>query len=236
MSRSKKPLSVKRLLANRANASRSTGPRTPEGKACSAQNARKHGFRAAEFAVVRLEELDSVARLKADLLAVYRPVNPQELFALERIALAQQALIRAARLETGLFTCCLNEVMDYTGEPFILISNELIRDIEVTRAQNRNYGLAEGFHRMVRRANSWSLFLRYQAQAERHYRRAAEEFQRLRALREELPNEPIIEVQPDENETTSTPLETNPAAPQAHASSDGEGCSTTPPPQPVRAA
>jgi len=46
------------LAANRANAAHSTGPRTPSGKARSAQNARKHGFTASTFAVVRLEDLN----------------------------------------------------------------------------------------------------------------------------------------------------------------------------------
>ena len=202
------------LAANAANAQHSTGPRTAEGKARSAQNSRKHGFRAAEFAVVRIEDLQAVANLKADLVAVFQPVNSQELFAIERIALAQQALIRSARLETGLFTACLNEAMDPAGNPLILMTKELTGDIEVTRAQNRNYGLAEGFHRMVRQANSWSLFLRYQAQTERHYRRAVEEFERLKALRDELPNEPIFEPQPEQNQTTSTPFPTNPFPPE----------------------
>src|SRR5438105_11544511 len=52
----KPPVSEKQLAANRANATRSTGPRTPEGKARAAQNARKHGFTASTFAVVRLED------------------------------------------------------------------------------------------------------------------------------------------------------------------------------------
>ena len=65
----------------------------------------------------------------------------------------------------------------------------------------RNYALGEGFHRMTRQSNGWALFLRYQAQAERHYRRAVEEFERLRALRANLPNEAILEAQPEENET-----------------------------------
>jgi hypothetical protein len=82
---------------NRANAARSTGPRTPSGKARSAQNTRKHGFSASTFAVVRLEDLDEVANLRDDLIAVYKPVNSQELFAIERIALAQQAILRASR-------------------------------------------------------------------------------------------------------------------------------------------
>ena len=163
MPRPRKAVSEKQLAANRTNAIQSTGPRTPEGKARSAQNARKHGFTAANFAVVRFEDLNEVANLKTDLLAVYQPVHAQEFFAIERIALAQQALLRAARLEAGLFTTCLNAVLDPSGQPFLPMSQELVGDgdIETTRAQNRNYALAEGFHRMAKTANTWSLSLRY---------------------------------------------------------------------------
>ena len=165
------PISEEQLAANRANAAKSTGPRTPEGKARSAQNARSHGFTASTFAVVRLEDLNEVAHLRADLTAVYQPVNSQELFALERMALTQQAMLRAARLESGLFTTCLDMALALAGDghPFVPMSPELAGDgdIEITRAQNRNYALADGFQRMVRQANGWSLFLRYQAQAER---------------------------------------------------------------------
>src|ERR1700736_6450760 len=129
---SRKPVSQKQLAANHANASRSTGPRTPEGKARSAQNARKHGFTASMFQVVRIEELDEIANLKADLISVYQPVNSQELFAIERIALAQQSLLRAARFESGLFTACLNLAMTPSEEPLILMTAELTVDIEVT--------------------------------------------------------------------------------------------------------
>ncbi len=217
------PISEEQLAANRANAAKSTGPRTPEGKARSARNARSHGFSASTFAVVRLEDLNEVAHLKTDLTAVYQPVNSQELFSLERMALTQQAMLRAARLESGLFTTCLDVVaVDGEGHPFTPMSPDLVDDIEITRAQNRNYALADGFHRMVRQANGWSLFLRYQAQAERHYRRAVEEFDRLKALRADLPNEPILEVQPEEKEPTYVPPNEPISTPQPSAAPSPE--------------
>ena len=215
MPQPKPPVSEKQLAANRANATHSTGPRTPEGKARAAQNARKHGFTASTFAVVRLEDLQDLAKLTDDLVAFYQPLNSQELFAIERIALAQQALLRAARLESGLFTTCLNHTLSLDGEQqLVTMTEELTQDKEVTREQNRNYLLAEGFHRMATHSScSWSLFLRYQAQTERHYRRAVEEFERLKALRDasgtglpacpsqpESPNGPILETQPEQNE------------------------------------
>jgi hypothetical protein len=75
-----------------------------------------------------------------------------------------------------------------------------IGDIEITRVQNRNWVLGESFRRCVDQSNTWTLFLRYQTQAERQYRRAVEEFERLKALRPELPNEPILDAQPEVEE------------------------------------
>jgi hypothetical protein len=165
-------ISEKQLAANRANAALSTGPRTPEGKARSSQNARKHGF-TATFGVLAMEDLEEIERLKTDLIAAHQPVNNQELFALEQIAIAQQSLRRAARM-----------------------------------------------HTMSRDSNAWTQFLRYQAHAQRKYRFAVEEFERLVMQRdelyqedfenEELQNEPIFDAELQENEITSTRTETNP--------------------------
>src|SRR5215470_19176479 len=206
----KSPISEKQLAANRANAARSTGPRTPEGNARSSQNARKHGFTGSTFSVVRLEDVQEIANLKADLVACYQPVNSQELFALERMAIAQQGILRTARLESGLCTAALDHALDYTGNPIVTMTPDLVGngDIEITRQQNRNYAFGEGFHRMVKTSNAWQLFLRYQAQAERNYRRALEEFDRLKKLRPELPNEPIWEAElKEKEEPTPDPVE-----------------------------
>ncbi|MGA2268653.1 MAG: hypothetical protein ABSH44_09310 [Bryobacteraceae bacterium] len=194
-------ISARQLAANRANAAKSTGPRTPEGKARSALNSRKHGFTAASPAAGvpsgPAEDLQAVANLKADLVEVYHPVNSQELLALERVALAQQAILRAARLEAGLFAACFSQASNSARDP--------------------NHLLGAGFHRMTRESNSWSLLLRYQAQAERHYRRAIEEFERLKALREEIPNEAISPAQPQRTTTTCTPPAPNPDPSRAPA-------------------
>ncbi len=205
------PISEKQHAANRANAAKSTGPRTPEGKARSAQNARAHGFTASTFGVVRLEDLHEIAHLRTDLIAVYQPVNSQELFALESMALAQQETLRAARLGSGIFTTCLDMALNHDGAPFTPMSPDLVGDlsldIEITLAQNRNFALADGFHRLARKDNTFPLFLRYKAQTERLYRRAVEEFDRLKRLRPELPKEPILENQPAENEPDCAPTD-----------------------------
>jgi hypothetical protein len=69
------PISDQQLPANHANAAKSTGPCTPDGKARSARNSRAQGFTASTFAVVRLEDLTEVTHLKDDLTAVYHPVK-----------------------------------------------------------------------------------------------------------------------------------------------------------------
>jgi hypothetical protein len=131
------PITPIQLAANRANAAKSIGSHSPEGNARSASNARSHGFTASNFAVVRIEDLHQVADLKTDLTAVYRPVNSQERFALERMALTQQAILRAARLESGLFTNCLNETLDANDSPFTPMSPDLAGDGPTCRSTCR---------------------------------------------------------------------------------------------------
>jgi hypothetical protein len=222
------PITPQRLAANRANAARSTGPKSPAGKSHSAQNSRKHGFTAENFAVIRLEELDAVAKLRDDLITDLQPVNSQELFAIERIALAQQALLRAETLETGFFTSCLNHILGRGDALPFTLADDLTRDIEVTRAQNRGYALAEGLQQLTRQSAAFSLILRYKVQTERLYRRSVEDFTRLRKLNlpaspaadaaaeapeaEIAPNEPTSAPQPQQPPSL-TPSETNPPVP-----------------------
>jgi hypothetical protein len=105
--------------------------------------------------------------------------------------------------------------------PQIFPNEVLTGDLEVTRAHNRNFCLAEGFTQRTRNPNAWTFFLRYQAQSERLYRRAVEDFERVKKLRSELPNEPLNEPgneptapsQPEENKPPSPPEAENPEPP-----------------------
>jgi len=96
-------------------------------------------------------------------------------------------LLRCAALECGLHSDAMNECFTPGNYPRKALNDEVIRDVETSRAQNRTLCLAIGFQRVSQKHDCWKLFLRYQAQTERLYRRAVEEFERLRALREELP-------------------------------------------------
>jgi hypothetical protein len=213
----RKLVSEKQLAANRANAAKSTGPKSPEGRGHSSRNAVKHGLASENYTVVRLEDIDEVASLRAGLIATYQPVNSQELYALDQIAIRQQAMLRAARFEAGLFSACLNESLGPDGSPTFPLNEDVTYGIEITQAQNRNYCLADGFLRLARQGNGIQLFLRYQAQAERLYRRAVEDFERVRKLRAELPIEPILEddppAEPEENTTDSSSSEPAPSEP-----------------------
>jgi len=124
-------------------------------------------------------------------------VNAQELIAVERIAMSQQLIFRGARLDAGMFTSALNDVLDRTNRPFTPMDPDMVGDgdIEITRQQNRNYCIAEGFRRIAKESNAIGLMLRYRAQAEREYRRAVEDFDRLKTLRHEMPNEPNVGVE-----------------------------------------
>jgi hypothetical protein len=51
--------------------------------------------------------------------------------------------------------------------------------------------------RMVNESDVWSVMMRYQVNAERQYRRAVEDFDRLKRLRPEMPNHPNIGAAPD---------------------------------------
>jgi hypothetical protein len=123
------------------------------------------------------ESPEEVARLREDLIAFYRPINSQERFAIERIALAQQSLLRVARLETQLFAVPDAELLAIMG------------------------------------SDSYKLFLRHQAQAERAYKCALDELTLLQSLRPLMPVAPQPAAPAPKPQLVATAAAAAPASP-----------------------
>jgi hypothetical protein len=92
----------KQIEANRRNAKKSTGPKTPEGKAKSAQNALKHGL-LASCPVLPEEDPMAYELLRANLHKELCPEGQLETLLVNRIAATQWRLARVPGLEAALF-------------------------------------------------------------------------------------------------------------------------------------
>ena len=75
----------KQLEANRANAKKSTGPKSQEGKARSSFNSRKHGL-TAKTLVIGDENPADFDELRSGLMEQYDPQSAMEVELVERIA------------------------------------------------------------------------------------------------------------------------------------------------------
>ena len=92
-----------RAAASRRNGAKSCGPKTPAGKARSAQNALKHGLRAQKFVVLGDEDPQAFAALEAALIEELAPAGALQGLLAARIARAAWRLERADRIEGELF-------------------------------------------------------------------------------------------------------------------------------------
>ncbi len=90
----------RQIAANRRNASRSTGPRTPQGKIRSAQNASSHGCRAATLILATLGETKAEyqTHLQSQIDS-YKPKDDHQRALVETIAEAKWRIFRANRLD-----------------------------------------------------------------------------------------------------------------------------------------
>lgn len=88
------------IRANQANAQKSTGPRTAEGKARSAQNGLTYGLYAVKFAVT-LEDQAQAEALRAALVAQHNPQNITEALLVQQLTQAAWQLQRVNNIENG---------------------------------------------------------------------------------------------------------------------------------------
>lgn len=100
------PTSAKQIAANRRNARRSTGPRTPAGKAAVRHNALKHGILARETIITHGDHPENQADLEqllADLHDDCRPEGPLEELLVQQIAVCYWRLRRILHADSHEF-------------------------------------------------------------------------------------------------------------------------------------
>jgi hypothetical protein len=103
-----KSVSEKKRAANRANAKKSTGPRTPQGKKRVSLNALTHGL-TASTAVLPFENADHFEKFASALRADLRPSGFLQTLLAERVIDAAWKLRRASRAQTDLACRLLDE-------------------------------------------------------------------------------------------------------------------------------
>src|ERR1019366_1241341 len=93
----------KQLAANRANSQKSTGPRTPEGKAITRLNAVRDGL-TGQLTIVPRDEYATWVGFSQNLTASLNPAGPQELHVAARIVRDTWRLHRIAANEENMYT------------------------------------------------------------------------------------------------------------------------------------
>jgi len=94
------------VAANRRNAEKSTGPRTPEGKAAVSQNAVKHGL-SAQCDVIRGEDQEEFELYREEMFWELNPAGTMESRLAERIVSLAWRLRRAERIQNEAFDALL---------------------------------------------------------------------------------------------------------------------------------
>ena len=93
----------KQLAANRENAKKSTGPRTPEGKAVSCMNAVTDGF-ASSTKFIKGEKQEDLDTLYRNLHEELKPATHVEQILVEKMIHNQWLSLRAIRLQSARLT------------------------------------------------------------------------------------------------------------------------------------
>ena len=94
---------IRQMVANRANALRSTGPRTEDGKARSSLNATRHGL-TGQVLVLTEEDGDAYRAHREAFFTDYRPQSPVERQWVQQMADIRWRLARIVAVENNLFS------------------------------------------------------------------------------------------------------------------------------------
>ena len=154
-----------KIGSNRINAQRSTGPRTPEGKAVSSQNALRHGALSTQV-ILPNEDPGAFAELRQQLTARRAPDDPVEEVLVERVIVSAWRLRRDVRMEASVIAQRTSEATATLAE-----------------SHRRGDPLATALIRAATGADTLSKLSRYETKHERGLYRALHEPERRQAAR-----------------------------------------------------
>jgi hypothetical protein len=105
----------RQIKANRANAAKSTGPVTPEGKRISSKNAALPGL-ASGTVVLKRESVRRFNDLAAALILQFQPRNSAEAFLIQTMTAARWRLLRMWGIQTAGFELEMAQTLQQSGE------------------------------------------------------------------------------------------------------------------------
>src|SRR5829696_3481263 len=198
--------SEKKAEANRRNALKSTGPKTPEGKDAVRLNALKHGLLSQEI-LLPGEDEEALMELGQSLSAELQPVGELESLLVDRIISAYWRLRRVGRVEAGIFAWEHSEELAERAEREAHryeanLADDLVKVLDITITDEKKHEEAHSRARRIRsgqedetatlgrtfvrdadRANAFSKLSRYETAIERSLYRSLHELERRQAAR-----------------------------------------------------
>lgn len=100
----------KQIAANKANAKKSTGPTSEEGKAISRLNALTHGLTGGQVVVIPGESALLYGKLLSELMLEYDPQTALQEELVRQVANTLWRLRRVPLFEAAIFNACCTEV------------------------------------------------------------------------------------------------------------------------------
>ena len=162
--------------ANRINAQKSTGPRTPEGKANSRRNGLLHGL-TAKTCMLDGEDPNGLTDLEDKIREKFKPQDIDEDFLVERMAKARYRYSRIMPLEAGIFNIRLS--VDQAPK-------------EIVEALSQEGQRAWAYLRDANGGNALSKLARYETSLLREYDRSRQELEKLQKIRAAKPTPPPV--------------------------------------------
>src|ERR1700683_2474563 len=198
------------INANRGNAQKSTGPKTPEGKARSRRHGRQHGL-TAKTCMFADEDPEALLELVEEIREKFNPQDTDEDFLIERMAKARFKYNRIMPIEAAIFN--LRLIVDQAPEPLM-------------EAQGASCQRAWAYMRDANGGNALTKLARYETSLLREYDRSRQELEKLQKIRaakpvpaptpdefRREPNPPITPVPPTKPATSTPPPITPDPAP-----------------------